>query len=214
MTRAKAKPSTKAQKKTALVPVEQSAKRPLIPHELVLFPSVQGAIVADAWGKKFAGEMDLSALSEGLHNQIQKVQDGDMGRVESMLYSQAVALQTIFTSLARRATMQEYLKHEVAYLGLAMKAQAQSRATLEALAEVKNPRSVAFVKQANIAQGPQQVNNGTMPGHPVSRAEESDIEQNKLLEHQHANTLGTGAQGTAGGVDSALETVGTVHRAA
>jgi hypothetical protein len=39
------------------------------------------------------------------------------------------------------------------------KPQAQCRATIEALAEIKNPRPVAFVKQANIAQGPQQVNN-------------------------------------------------------
>ena len=31
---------------------------------------------------------------------------------------------------------------------------------MEALAEMKNPHPVAFVKQANIAHGPQQVNNG------------------------------------------------------
>lgn len=59
---------------------------------------------------------------------------------------------------------QEYLKQFQAYLGLALKAQAQCRATLEALAEIKNPRPMAFVKQANISGGPQQVNNGMHPG--------------------------------------------------
>ena len=86
-----------------------------------------------------------------------------MRPVEAMLYGQAVTLETIFTSLARRATSQEYLKQFQAYLGLALKAQAQCRATLEALAEIKNPRPVAFVKQANISGGHQQVNNGVQP---------------------------------------------------
>ena len=44
-----------------------------------------------------------------------------------------------------------------------LKAQAQCRATLEALAEIKNPHPVAFVKQANISSGHQQVNNGMQP---------------------------------------------------
>jgi hypothetical protein len=42
-----------------------------------------------------------------------------------MLVSQATALQTIFTSLARRAAVQEQLRHYEAFLGLALKAQAQ-----------------------------------------------------------------------------------------
>jgi hypothetical protein len=49
------------------------------------------------------------------------------------------------------------------FLRLAFKAQSQSRATLETLAFTQNPRSVEFVRQANIANGPQQVNNGTPP---------------------------------------------------
>jgi len=49
------------------------------------------------------------------------------------------------------------------YLRLALKAQAQSRATLETLAAIKNP-PVVFARQANINHGgQQQVNNGTAP---------------------------------------------------
>lgn len=47
---------------------------------------------------------------------------------------------------------------------MALKAQAQCRATLETLAEIKNPQPTAFLRQANIAYGPQQVNNGVRAG--------------------------------------------------
>ena len=52
------------------------------------------------------------------------------------------------------------------------KRQAQCRATLEALAEIKNPRPVAFVKQANISGGHQQVNNGMQPAQQAGSAQE------------------------------------------
>ena len=58
------------------------------------------------------------------------------------------------------------------YKRQALKAQAQCRATLEALAEIKNPRPVAFVKQANISGGHQQVNNGMQPAQQAGSAQE------------------------------------------
>ena len=157
-----AKTTTKAKKATPTPPATTPDKRTLEPHELVLSPMVQSAVGIESWGK-FAGEIDLAELLEGQREQFKKVQAGDMQPVEAMLYGQAKTLETIFTSLARRATSQEYLKQFQAYLGMALKAQAQCRATLEALAEIKNPRPVAFVKQANITNGPQQVNNGMQP---------------------------------------------------
>lgn len=159
-----AKTTTKAKKATPTPtpPATTPDKRTLEPHELVLSPTIQSAVGIQAWGK-FAGEVDLAKLLDDLRTRVEKVQGGDMRPVEAMLYGQAVTLETIFTSLARRATSQEYLKQFQAYLGLALKAQAQCRATLEALAEIKNPRPVAFVKQANISGGHQQVNNGMQP---------------------------------------------------
>jgi hypothetical protein len=71
-----------------------------------------------------------------------------------------MAVDAIFASLARRAQMNmgEYMNAVDRYMRLALKAQGQCRATLETLAAIKNP-PVVFAKQANIAQGPQQVNN-------------------------------------------------------
>lgn len=159
-----AKTTTKAKKATPTPtpPATTPDKRTLEPHELVLSPTIQSAAGIQAWGK-FAGEVDLAKLLDDLRTRVEKVQGGDMQPVEAMLMGQAMTLETIFTSLARRATSQEYLKQFQAHLGLALKAQAQCRATLEALAEIKNPRPVAFVKQANISGGHQQVNNGTQP---------------------------------------------------
>jgi hypothetical protein len=81
------------------------------------------------------------------------------------------------------------------YLRLALRAQTQCRATLETLAAIKNPQPVAFVRQANIAHGPQQVNNaGTAEG---SRAGDTKNQQNKVLDYQHGERLDTATAGAA-----------------
>ncbi len=68
------------------------------------------------------------------------------------------------------------------YLRLALKAQGQCRATLETLAVIKNPTALTFVKQANIAHGPQQVNNTIAPPDPQALSHgKTAIEPNKLL---------------------------------
>ena len=160
-----AKTTTKAKKATPTPtpPATTPDKRTLEPHELVLSPTIQSAVGIQAWGKLFAGEVDLAELVDDLRERIKKVQGGDMQPVEAMLFGQAMTLETIFTHLARKAVAQEYLKQFQVNLTLALKAQAQCRSTLEALAEIKNPRPVAFVKQANISGGHQQVNNGVQP---------------------------------------------------
>ncbi|HAL39836.1 MAG TPA: hypothetical protein DCP03_17725 [Polaromonas sp.] len=72
-----------------------------------------------------------------------------------MLIGQATALQTIFTSLSKRAVQQEHMVHYQTFLGLVFEAQSQSRATISALVDLKYSRHATFVKQANIAHGPQ-----------------------------------------------------------
>jgi len=155
---------------------------------MALLPSVNGAAVIGAYQSNVMGEdTDMDVLVERLRNTFTEASGGDLGTLEAMLIGQATALQTIFTSLARRAANQELLPQYQAFLGLALKAQAQSRATISALMDLKYPRQATFVKQANIAQGPQQVNNGTPAG--IAHAEQTQPRQNELLEHQHANIL-------------------------
>ena len=205
-----AEKKTAAKKAPAKPPAKpadtQTTERSVRAHEIVLSPSIQSAVAIQAWGK-YAGDVDLQGLVEDSRKQIKKVQDGDMKSVEAMLFGQAKTLETIFTSLARRAASNDGLKQFQVNLTLALKAQAQCRATLEALAEIKNP--MPYIKQANIAHGPQQVNNGAT----VAHGEEISNEPNKLLEADHGQRLDTGAQGAAGRTDSHLEAVGAGHRA-
>ncbi len=128
---------------------------------------------------------------------------GDLGRYERMLASQALTLDSMFHNLAERAGRQQMLPHMEMLLRMALKAQSQARATVEALAAIKNP--MPFIRQANIAHGHQQVNNG-------SRAEKSETAPNRLLEVQHGERLEHGTPAKAGRVDQALEAVGALDR--
>ncbi len=70
-----------------------------------------------------------------------------------------------------------------------------------ALVDLKQPRQPTFVKQANISQGHQQVNN---------LVEKNQISQNKLLEGQ-VYDLDSRPQAKAKGVNSEMEALGEVH---
>ena len=61
--------------------------------------------------------------------------------MEETLTAQAVALDAIFNEMARRAAlnMGEYINAAETYLRLGLKAQAQCRATLQTLFEMKDP---------------------------------------------------------------------------
>jgi hypothetical protein len=81
-----------------------------------------------------------------------------------MLLGQAQTLEALFYHFTRSGMGQSQIPQFETHFRLALRAQSQSRMALEALAEMKNPKAIAFVKQANIAQGHQQVNNGA-PSH-------------------------------------------------
>jgi hypothetical protein len=183
-----------------------------------LMPSINAASIIENYQSNIMGkDIDLPVLIDGLRNSFKKSESGDLSELESMLIGQAMALQTIFTSLARRAQAQQYQRNLEAFLSLALKAQAQSRATIQAVVELKYPRQVAFVKQANISQGPQQVNNGAGFTPPTyAHAEENQAEQNKLLEDKrHGGThMDTRATTKASRSYQAVETAEKIYRPA
>ncbi len=127
--------------------------------------SLAGAVIGGAAQKAYSCFHDQIELGDVLV-EMRKAGDeavkGDLGRVERMLMNQALTLDTIFNNLAERASRQEYIKNMDTYLRLALKAQSQARATAETLSIVKNP--MPYIKQANIAQGHQQVNNAPRTG--------------------------------------------------
>ena len=130
-----------------------------------------------------------------------------------MLTAQAHTLDAIFNNLARRAIHAEYMDSHDSYLKLALRAQSQRRATWEAVAAIKHPPVMGYVRQANIAHGPQQVNNAPAATAGATRAAEHPHPKSKLLEESDGERLDTGATGTPSRADSALATVGAIDRA-
>ena len=203
-------PEPKREDPKALKVAQQPTETPAdaLAH-ISLRPTVQAALTLLDYNKSF-GELSINTLVDDLGKQCELASGGDLKRAEGILTTQAHTLDAIFHNLARRAQRVEYLNQLDTNLRLALKAQAQCRATLETLAVIKNPQPVAFVRQANIAHGPQQVNNSGAAD--ASRAGKSENQPNKVLEYQHGERLDFGSAGAAGGADSSLETVGAVNR--
>ncbi len=180
--------------------------------------SINAVLVVNAFQGNIMGkDVDIGELVTEMQTKFKEVNDGDLSTLEAMLVGQATALQTMFTSLTIKAANQEYLKNYQSFMVLALKAQAQSRATISALVDLKYPKQAAtFVKQANISNGHQQVNNGANPeqyAQAHTHAGNFQSAPNKLLEAEHGQRLDTGAQGTTDRANQKLEAVGAVHRA-
>jgi hypothetical protein len=204
---------TPGPKKTILVrePDFPGKSMEQVQAEVAQSPSFSNASTVQNFSRGTFGESGINELADALRSKVEKVQAGDLSGMEAILTAQATALDSIFTEMARRSAlnMGEYIQSAEIYMRMALKAQSQCRTTVEALTEMKNPRAVAFVKQANIAHGHQQVNNGMPPTHGNNL-----IQSNELLEAQHGNYLDTSAAGTAIGANSELATVGEINRAA
>jgi hypothetical protein len=185
--------------------------------QLAMSSEIQSAAVMQSYQKNVMGsDVDFEVLVKGIMGTCTQVNGGNLQTMEAMLVSQATALQTIFTDLARKAQAQTYQKQFEVYLGLALKAQTQSRATISALVDLKYPRQATFVNQANIAHGPQQVNNGVMPsGASASHGKKQKTEQNKLLEDADGKfSIGVvpGKTSTPKPSHQGMEALDAVHR--
>jgi hypothetical protein len=175
---------------------------------------ITDGVLSVATLKQYGGggdDLDVSDLVIEMKKAGDEVVAGEMGRIERMLANQLLTLDSLFNNLAQRSGRQESFKGIEVLMRLALKAQAQARATAETLAVIKNP--MPYIKQANIAHGHQQVNNGTRPDqYAQARAENTFSEPNKLLEAEHGERMDTRAQAAAGRDDQDVEAVGAVHR--
>lgn len=210
-----AKPKTVAaapKSNTLTIAVKPDESRDALIAKLAAGAHFGAASIITSYGKPSLGDVSLTDLLRVLKEQAGTIKGGDLSDAEAMLGSQAIALNVMFAELARRAglNMGEYMGATETYLKLALRAQSQCRATLETLAAIKNP-PVVFAKQANIAHGPQQVNNH--PAH-IARASESEKPQTELLEHDHGERLDTGTAGATSGSYQAVATVEAIDRPA
>jgi hypothetical protein len=91
-------------------------------------------------------------------------------------------------------------------LRLALKAQSQCRTTLESLSAIKNPKSVAFIRQANVANN-QQVNNESTP-----RARENTNAPNELNGVTYEQSMDARSPYKASKGNPKMAALGQIHR--
>ena len=166
------------------------------------------AVLSDSFTSAILPKAEIADVSSRLSDKITTIQDGDMKPIEAMLIGQAQALQTMFVSLGRQATSKTQLNQYIAFMNLALKAQSQSRATIQALVELKYPKQATFVKQANIAHGHQQVNNPTST-HTPAHAKAIENQPNELLSEMNHAALDSNGTATTSTTDKAMATVAT-----
>ncbi|WP_052181170.1 hypothetical protein [Plesiomonas sp. ZOR0011] len=149
------------------------------------------------------GMVDLPASVRAIEALCNQVAAGNLTPLEKMLTSQALVLDQLFGDLTRRALGAPHQRGREVDLKLALKAQAQCRATAEALAEIKLPKPKIFAKQANVAHM-QQVNNAA----PPARGRKSGKRKIELMEGSiNEQWLDTSTQGKTGRDDPSMATV-------
>lgn len=183
--------ATKTPPSNAVTIVSEPGKsRERLWAEIVAAGTLGNAKTLATFAKPIFDEVDLTEAMLALKRQGEAANRGDLSAAEAMLTSQAAALNAIFGELARRAAMNmgEYLDATDRYLRLALKAQTQCRATLETLATIKQGPAI-IARQANIAHGPQQVNNGVAATNAQAhaRAGETESAKTELLGHSDGN---------------------------
>lgn len=170
------------------------------------------SVLSAATLKEYSGcgdNLEVRDLVVEMKKAGEEVAAGDMTRVEKTLALQLLTLDAMFNNLAQRAQRQNMFKGIDVLLRLALKAQSQARATAETLATMKNP--MPYIRQANIAGGHQQINNG-VPAPRPPHAENSEKMPNKLLENDHGKWLDTRASCASGCADQVVAPMGKKYR--
>ena len=146
-------------------------------------------------------------MVDELRKQTAAVHGDDLSRAESMLMAQAHTLDGLFARPIADALTSSAMDKMERYMKLGLKAQNQARATLQTLSELKHPKQVAFVKQANIGNQVQ-VNNDSNP----TRTRKNKKAPNELLEAEHGERMDTRAASPASRADPAKSPMGAEFR--
>lgn len=152
----------------------------------MLGPVARHAALSSVYaGVAFTDDADCSITETAalLEEELAKAADGDLTMVCRMLAAQAITADTIFTEMANRAAanMGQYLDATERYMRIALKAQAQSRANLEALAKLHQPREQT-VRHVHVNSGGQAVVADQFHHHAGGQDEKS-------VEQSHATVI-------------------------
>lgn len=167
-----AKPITGAKPDNILV-VEQSPDETgaQATARKILEPHMRHALTASTFAGKILGTSveppGLMDFIVHVQSATKKAEGGDLAIASRLLAAQAITLDSMFTELARRAAlnMGEYLDAAERYGRLALKAQSNCRATVEALAKLHQPREQT-VRHVHVNEGGQAIVADQFHHHP------------------------------------------------
>lgn len=161
MTKAK-KPAGAAKASNTLeITAKDGEDRDKLLSKIALGPGARHASIASHYSAGLFSDKHLSPIMAGtavIGEAMAQARSGDKAMASDILAAQAVVLDTMFTDLARRsaANMGQYIEASERYMRLALKAQANCRATLEALAKLHQPREQT-VKHVHVNEGGQAI---------------------------------------------------------
>jgi hypothetical protein len=151
-----------------------------------------------------AAACTISCISDGadpvkllpeIKQQCDRIKSGDLSGIEEMLYAQSLTAQNLFnrlTSLGMTCLSSPSTTERGAQMiQLALKAQNQSRQTLLALANIKNPRkSATFIRTAIAQQIDQQFNQQLNLEHSTHAAMDTGSPQKTVRTNPQLEALG------------------------
>jgi hypothetical protein len=148
-------------KNTLEIKAEDGDDRDVLLAKVALAPGARHATTASNFAASLFNDKHqtpIMASTAALAEKMAAARDGDKAMPSDILSAQAVVLDTMFTELARRsaANMGQYIDAADRYMRLALKAQANCRATLEALAKLHQPREKT-VKHVHVNEGGQAI---------------------------------------------------------
>ena len=118
----------------------------------------QRIVAATERSKGLYQYLDTPQLMTVLKAESERLSGGKSEDLGPILANQTLSLQSIFARLAERALDQNSMSNIEGFMRLALRAQSQCRATVEALTAL-NRRTKIVAQQANFG-GIQQINNG------------------------------------------------------
>ena len=150
----------------------------------LLQPTLKNAVAASAFtGKMLGNDLEMPGLGDyanHVHVAARDAAGGNMTMASKILAAQAITLDSMFAELARRTAMNmgEYIDASERYGRLALKAQSNCRATLEALARLHQPREQT-VKHVHVNSGGQAVVANAIHQHTGGAENAKTIEQSR-----------------------------------
>ncbi|MDG2271667.1 MAG: hypothetical protein P8L39_05155 [Halioglobus sp.] len=196
------------------VPIQQQETQSEALSKFFLDPSAMAGVTVTMLMDKqgvLGDDFDINGLVRVLERQVKKTLSADrLEESQRMLAAEAQTLDSLFNSLVRLGinNVSENIDAFESLVKLALRAQSQCRATLEALSEIKNPKLANVLGQANFASGHQQVINQVK----AEAREGIESEPNELLGGEKYERMDTRTPREAGTTYSTVEAVGAVDR--